>query len=105
MEIKFPDSATQAQAILHALQSGDLRQVRWEVDAVAGLISSESNTNEMERIDLLNGVAGELRGVSQPLNDPNVQVCRDLLRHLACRPPHTIAFCRVPAPGHCLFSD
>jgi hypothetical protein len=105
MEIKFPDSATQAQAILHALQSGDLRQVRWEVDAVAGLISSESNTNEMERIDLLNGVAEELRGASQPLNDPNVQVCRDLLRHLACRPPHTIAFCRVPAPGHCLFSD
>ena len=105
MELTFSDSASRAQAILHALQSGDLRQVRWEVDAVAGLIPSESNTNEMERIDLLNGVAGKLRGISQPLDDPNVQVCRDLLRHLACRPPRTIASCRVPAPGHCLFSD
>ena|ERR1700722_12765760 len=105
MEIKFPDSATQARAILVALQSGDLRQVRWEVDAAATLIPSDSNTNEMERIDLLNGVARRLRGITQPLDDPSAQVCHELLRHLACWPPHAIAAARACQFGDCLFSD
>jgi hypothetical protein len=105
MELKFPDSATQARAILLALQSGDLRQVRWEVDAVAALIPPESNTNETERIDLLNGVAGKLRGITQPLDDSNAQVCHELLRHLACWPPHAIASAKACRLGDWLFSD
>lgn len=105
MEIKFPDSATQAQAVLLALQSGDLRQIRWEVDAAAALIPSDSNTNEMERIELLNGVACRLRGITEPLDDSNAQVCHELLRHLACWPPHAIALARACQLGDCLFSD
>jgi hypothetical protein len=105
MEIRCLGSASQAQAILLALQSGDVRQVRWEVDAVAALIPPDSNTNEMERIDLLNGVAGELRGITQPLNDPQVQVCRDLLQHLAYCPRHGIVSANACPPGDCLFSD
>jgi hypothetical protein len=83
MKIGVSDSADRAQAILLAWQSGDLPRFRWEVDAVAALVPPSSNTLETERIDLLNGVAGELRGIEYPLADPKAHFCRDLLRHLA----------------------
>lgn len=76
-------SAHQAQAILSAWQSGDLPRFRCEVDAVAGLIPPASNSYEIERIDLLTVLAGELRNAKQPLADPDTQVCRELLLHLA----------------------
>lgn len=83
MEIRASDTANRAQAILLAWQSGDLRRFRWEVDAVATLEPLAANTFESERVDLLNGVAGELRSNKQPLADPDTEICRDLLRHLA----------------------
>jgi hypothetical protein len=83
MELRISDSANRAQAILLALQSGDLPRLRWEVDAVAGLVAPPSNTYETERIDLLNGVARELRANEPPLAEPDAQVCYELLRHLA----------------------
>jgi hypothetical protein len=83
MELRISDSANRAHAILVAWQSGDLPRFRWEVDAVAALVPPPSNTYETERIDLLNGVARELRAHELPLADPEAQVCRDLLRHLA----------------------
>jgi hypothetical protein len=77
------NSARRAQAILSAWQSGDLPRFRWEVEAVAALVPPDSNTYEIERIDLLSVVARELRDAEQPLANPDTQVCRDLLRHLA----------------------
>jgi hypothetical protein len=83
METGISDSANQAQAILLAWQSGDLPRFRCEVDAVAALIPPASNSLETERIDLLNGVAGELRAIEHTLADSSTHFCRDLLRHLA----------------------
>jgi hypothetical protein len=83
MGIGISDSANQAQAILRAWQSGDLPRFRWEVEAVASLVPPAANTLETERIDLLNGVAGELRVIKHPLADPNTHFCRYLLLHLA----------------------
>ena len=83
MEIRISDSANHAQAILRAWQSGDLPRFEWEVDAAAALVAPPANTLETERIDLLNGVAGELRVIKQPLADRNTHFCRDLLLHLA----------------------
>ena len=85
METGISDSANRAQAILLAWQSGDLPRFRWELEAVATLVPPASNTFETERIDLLNGVAGELRVIKHPLADRNGHFCRDLLLHLAGR--------------------
>jgi len=85
MKIGVSDSANQARAILLAWQSGDLPRFRWEVDAVAALVPPASNTLETERIDLLNGVAGELRAIEHTLADSSTHFCCDLLRHLAGR--------------------
>jgi len=83
MEIGISDSANHALAILQAWQSGDLPRFRSEVEAVAALVPPASNTFETERIDLLNGVAGELRVIKHPLAHRNTHFCRKLLLHLA----------------------
>ncbi len=83
METGNSDSAIHAQAILLAWQSGDLPRLRWEVDAVAALVPPASNTGETERIDLLNGVACELRAIQHPPADRNIHFCEELLQHLA----------------------
>ena len=101
MEIRISNSANRAQAILLAWQSGDLHRFRWEVDAAAALVPPVSNTFESERVDLLNGVAGELRANEQPLADPDTQICRDLLRHLAGASDRRKSWSAAPAlvPG------
>jgi len=67
---------------------GVVRRFRREVEAATSLIPNHPDSTEMERIELLNGVAGELRSMKQPLTDPDMSFCRDLLQHLASQSTH-----------------
>jgi len=83
MTTQFSDSARQAEAILREWLDGDRIRFQREVDAVAELVTSSSNTSEMERIEVLKGIATALRDEKHHLQDSNTRVYRDLLRHLA----------------------
>jgi hypothetical protein len=77
------DSARQAEAILQAWQKGDQAQLESEMDAVSQLARSATDTNELERLEVLGCIANEIRKNPRPAGDPGMEVCRELLRHLA----------------------
>jgi hypothetical protein len=79
-------SAQQAEAILRAWHDGNQGRFQKEVDAVAGLVTSSRDTSEMERVEILQGIAAALCDEERRTLDPNTHVYCDLLRHLAFGP-------------------
>jgi len=77
------ESARQAEAILRAWQKGDQGQLESEMEALTLLARSATDTNELERFEALESIANEMRKERRPASDPEMEVCRKLLRHLA----------------------
>jgi hypothetical protein len=78
MQTHFPVSAYQARVILGASQSGDVRRINAELERVGQLKATDAA--EEERLELLSGIADELRSSEQPFGD---ELYGSLLEHLA----------------------
>lgn len=74
--------ASQARAILCALQTNDHRLLQTELDRVDG-VPEPTDPAECERLELLFGIAKELQLESEPFASNNAAVYRGLLQHLA----------------------
>lgn len=77
-------SADQARAILGAWNSGNIQLFRQELDRVQDCPVEASESEEMERIELLRAIAADLRvpAIQPAAGDPD-NIYSNLLRHLA----------------------
>jgi hypothetical protein len=83
MNTQISGSAHHAEAILIAWEKGDKLRFQRELNVVASLLTPFRDTGEMERVDVLKGIAYELGSKRPRLGDPSMRVFRDLLEHLA----------------------
>jgi len=91
MYTQWTDSAGRARSILDALQRKDLDGLRAELDVTH---SPSVNSEEQERMDLLHGIAEQMR---QNLRGDQPEVCFRLLEHLALSGSHPAIRPRKPA--------
>jgi hypothetical protein len=78
------NSADQAQAILGAWRSGDIKLFREELDRVGDSATELRESEEVERMELLRAIAADLRvPFIQPLESDSGNIYSNLLRHLA----------------------
>lgn len=85
MQAYSPSSATQARAILCALQANDRGLLQIELNRV-DRSAKPYDAAESERMELLSEIARELQTESEPFASSSVSVYRDLLQHLAAAP-------------------
>jgi hypothetical protein len=78
-----------AGALLRAVAEGDRRAVALALDDSVRPSQDQSDTGEVERLQLLDAVARRLQTFETPFGtraqDPGVLLCMDLLNHLARR--------------------
>ena len=90
MQAYSTSSASQARAILCALQTNDRGLLQQELKRVEPA-SNFFDAAEAERMELLSEIARELQGESEPFGSGSVTVYRDLLQHLAAAPMAKVA--------------
>jgi hypothetical protein len=83
MNTQISGSAHHAEAILIAWENGDRLRFLREVNVASSLLTPSLDTGEMERVDVLKGIAYELGNKRPHLSDPSIEVFHDLLQHLA----------------------
>ena len=82
MQVQASTSASQARAILCALQAHDRSMLQTELTRVNGLMTP-GDAAESERLELLWEIARELQSEAEPWGSKDTQVYRGLLQHLA----------------------
>jgi hypothetical protein len=85
MYTQWTDSAGRARNILDAWQRKDLGGLRAELDVMQ---TPSGNFEEQERMDLLHGIAQQMRQDPSGLSLGGNQACLRLLEHLAVSGSH-----------------
>ena len=84
-----PLSTSLAEALLRAWILGDTRKVSAELERSSFVETEFEEGQEAERIQLLKAIAQRMRTspdlYAPPTMDPGLDLCVDLLAHLACR--------------------
>jgi len=66
-----------------AWENGDKLRFQRELNAATSLLTPSLDSGEMERVDVLKGIAYELGNERLRPGDPHMEVFHDLLQHLA----------------------